>query len=125
MAAEQPSVLIVDDHAGFRSFARRLLQSAGFPVVGEAPDGASAIRAARELRPDVVLLDVLLPDISGFAVAEQLAGESPPPLVLLISSRTAADLGSRLHTARASGFIAKRDLSPETLSAAIAGRPPE
>jgi DNA-binding NarL/FixJ family response regulator len=120
----RPSVLIVDDHAGFRGFARRLLQSAGFPVVGEATDGRSALRAARELRPDVVLLDVLLPDMSGFAVAEELSTGAAPPLVLLTSSRAAADLGARLRTTPATGFIAKRDLSPASLSQAIAGRPP-
>jgi DNA-binding NarL/FixJ family response regulator len=119
-----PSVLIVDDHTGFRTFARRLLQSAGFPIVGEAADGASALRATRELRPDVVLLDVLLPDLSGFAVAEQLSAEPVPPVVLLISSRAAADFGGRLQSTSAAGFIAKRDLTPATLAAAIARTPP-
>ena len=58
-------VLIVDDHPTFRRFARRLLQDEGFVVVGEAGDGASALDAVRELRPEVVLLDVMLPDVSG------------------------------------------------------------
>jgi DNA-binding NarL/FixJ family response regulator len=115
----QPSVLIVDDHPTFRGFARRLLQSAGFNVVGEAPDGASALTAARELRPDVVLLDVLLPDTSGFVVAEELAADPAPPVVVLISSRSAADLGTRLRTTRAHGFITKSELTPDSLAAAI------
>ena len=68
-----PTVLIVDDHADFRAFARTLLEAGGFEVVGEARDGASALSAARALRPELVLLDVQLPDIDGFAVCEQLA----------------------------------------------------
>jgi DNA-binding NarL/FixJ family response regulator len=112
----QPSVLIVDDHATFRSFAHRLLQSAGFTVVGEAPDGASGLRAARRLRPDVVL-----PDTSGFAVADELAADPCRPLVILISSRSATDLATRLRTTPADGFITKNDLTPDSLAAAIRG----
>ena len=66
--AIRPTLLIVDDHAGFRALARRLLGSGGFDVVGEAADGRAAVTAARELRPDVVLLDIQLPDIDGFEV---------------------------------------------------------
>ena len=67
------TVLIVDDHAGFRGFARRLLEADGFTVVGEAGDGTSALAAVDDQRPEIVLLDVVLPDIDGFAVAERLA----------------------------------------------------
>ena len=70
-----PTVLIVDDHADFRAFARTLLEAGGFEVVGEAGDGASALVAARALKPGLVLLDIQLPDIDGFAVCEQLAGD--------------------------------------------------
>ena len=66
------TLLIVDDHAGFRTFARALLESEGYDVVGEAADGASAVAAARRLRPAIVLLDIALPDIDGFAVCEQI-----------------------------------------------------
>ena len=69
------TVLIVDDHPSFRASARMLLEAEGFEVIGEAEDAASALRATSELRPDLVLLDVQLPDGDGFSVAEQLTRE--------------------------------------------------
>jgi len=83
-------VLIVDDHDGFRSFAAALLQAEGFEVVGQAADGESALEAAERLRPDLVLLDVQLPDLDGFEVAERLTATSEPPAVVLVSTRDAA-----------------------------------
>ena len=90
------TVLIVDDHPTFRKYARRLLEHAGYEVVGEAENGATAIEAARAFRPMAVLLDVLLPDISGFAVADELAGTLAGGSVVLTSSRSARDLGAAL-----------------------------
>ena len=90
------TVLIVDDHGGFRESARALLEAEGFTVVGCAADGAAALAAVQRLRPEVVLLDVQLPDLDGFAVAEQLAAVPGPPRVVLISSRDAAAYGRRL-----------------------------
>jgi DNA-binding NarL/FixJ family response regulator len=109
-------VLIVDDHAGFRSQARALLEAEGFDVVGEASDGASALAAARELGADVVLLDVQLPDIDGFDVASQLSADAS---VVLVSSREAADYGSLVQACGACGFIAKADLSGASLRALL------
>ena len=94
----QTTALIVDDHPSFRRFARKLLESAGYVVVGDAEDGASAIDAVGTLRPDVVLLDVLLPDMSGFEVAKALAGRPERPLVVLTSSRSSSDLGQLVRT---------------------------
>ena len=115
----RPTVLIVDDHDGFRRSARALLEAEGFAVVGDAADGASAIAAVERLRPDVVLLDVQLPAMDGFAVAEQLAAAAHPPRVVLISSREAAAYGPRVSAAPVCGFLAKRELSGEALAALV------
>ena len=113
-------VLIVDDHEGFRASARALLEAEGFAVVGEAADGIGALTAVERLRPDVVLLDVQLPDLDGFSVAERLAAAPDPPRVVLISSRDAAAYGPRVQAAGARGFLAKRELSGASLAALVA-----
>jgi DNA-binding NarL/FixJ family response regulator len=113
-------LLIVDDHEGFRSFARTLFSAEGFEVTGEAPDGESALDAVRAKHPDVVLLDVQLPGIDGFEVARRLAAEPDAPAVVLTSSRQATDYGRRLMDAPARGFIAKQDLSGPALTSALA-----
>ena len=104
-------MLIVDDHPTFRKFARRLLEEAGFAVVGEAVDGGSAIEATLVLQPTAVLLDVLLPDVSGLEVAAILAASPDPPAVVLTSSRGADDLGAALGEAPSRGFIPKETFS--------------
>jgi DNA-binding NarL/FixJ family response regulator len=113
------TVLIVDDHPTFRRLARRLLEESGFDVVGEAASARSAIAAAGRLLPDVVLLDVLLPDASGIAVAEQLARRAPAPIVVLTSSRSEADLGAALRGVPARGFLPKAELSPSSFRAVV------
>ena len=114
-------MLVVDDHPRFRSFARRLLEAAGFTVVDEAQDGASALAAVRALRPDVVLLDVLLPDTTGFELAEALSVDPAGPVIVLTSSRTAADFDVSLARSSARGFIAKRDLTAAAFAALVDG----
>jgi DNA-binding NarL/FixJ family response regulator len=114
------TVLIVDDHPTFRRFARRLLERSGFSVVGEAGDGAAAIRAVRELRPEAVLLDVLLPDTSGLSVAAELADEDDAPVVVLTSSRSAQDLGVAVREAPARGFIPKASLTGAAFAELVA-----
>ena len=115
-----PSVLIVDDHADFRAFARALLAADGFEVVGEAHDGASALAAASLLKPGLVLLDIQLPDIDGFAVCEALARDGDAPVVVLTSSRDASSYRRRLGESSARGFIPKAELSGAGL-ASLAG----
>jgi DNA-binding NarL/FixJ family response regulator len=114
------TILIVDDHAGFRLRARALLEAEGFSVVGEEADGPSGLRAARSLRPDLLLLDIGLPDLEGFDIADQLAVEGPPPLVVLTSSRQASEYGPRLARSRVLGFIAKEELSGSAIRALAA-----
>jgi DNA-binding NarL/FixJ family response regulator len=114
------TVLIVDDHEGFRASATDLLEAEGFAVVGEATDGVGALAAVERLRPEVVLLDVQLPDVDGFTIAERLAAGPEPPRVVLISSREAAAYGPRLQAARVRGFLAKRELSGASLAALVA-----
>ena len=115
------TVLIVDDHAGFRTAARALLEASGFDVVGEAGDGASALAAVTELQPEIVLLDIQLPDIDGFAVAERLAEDGMPPAIVLTSSRDVTSFRRRLAANPAWSFIAKSELSGETVAAAVVG----
>src|SRR3954454_10091683 len=115
------TVLIVDDHASFRGLARRVLEAGGLTVVGEAQDGASALAATRALDPELVLLDVLLPDCDGFAVAERIAHTSARACVVLTSSRELDDLRARLERTSACGFLPKDELSGEAL-VAIASR---
>jgi DNA-binding NarL/FixJ family response regulator len=106
--------VIVDDHAAFRASAKTLLQDEGFQVVGEAEDGRSGLELARALDPDLVLLDVALPDLSGLEVAERLAGSRSK--IVLVSSRDPLDFGARFRRTRAAGFIPKDNLSAETLN---------
>lgn len=114
------SLLIVDDHAGFRASARALLEADGYIVLGEAGDGPSALVQSRLLHPQVVLLDVQLPGMDGFRVAERLAEERTPPTVVLISSRAPGTFRRRLESSSARGFIPKDELSGDRLGAVLA-----
>ena len=109
--------IVVDDHPAFRASARRLLELSGYEVVGEAADGASGLALARAHEPELVLLDIGLPDMSGFDVADELA-ESPSSIVF-VSSRDQRDLGPRARRSGALGFIPKDRLSEESLLAVV------
>ena len=112
------TVLIVDDHPAFRACASALLRAEGFDVVGDAENGVAGLRAANELHPDLVLLDVQLPDFDGFEVAERLrpTGDSA---VVLTSSRDAAEFGSLVARSGARGFIPKAELSGAAVAALL------
>ena len=115
-------ILIIDDSPAFRLQASAVLAADGFDVVGESVDGASGLRDARRLRPDLVLLDIGLPDLDGFEVATALASDGQPPYVVLTSSRDASEYGPRLTAATALGFIAKDELSGPAIRALSDGR---
>src|SRR3954462_1948537 len=114
------TLMIVDDHRSFRDAARRVLARDGFEVVGEAVDGESALAAIPQVRPDVVLLDVQLPGISGFEVASRLAASDDAPLIVMTSSRDGSDFGPLIEQSGARGFIPKADLSGSAICAVLA-----
>lgn len=113
------SVLIVDDHSEFRAVARELLEDAGYQVTGEAASAAEAIAAVAAQSPDIVLLDVGLPDGNGFEVASRISHRSGGPIVVLVSSREAEDYGRRVARSGARGFLSKSRLSAATLASVL------
>ena|ERR1700730_3250941 len=109
------TVMIVDDHASFRSLARRILESEGFDVVGEAADAEEADAVARRLRPELVLVDIELPGENGLSLATRLAARPGRPAVVLTSSRDVSDYGRRVAECGARGFIPKAELTGEAI----------
>jgi DNA-binding NarL/FixJ family response regulator len=114
--------LIVDDYEPFRAGAKALLELDGFEVVAEAGDGATGLALARDLDPELVLLDVQLGDMSGLEVAERLASEGPAMAVVLVSNRDPADFGKRLARSGALGFVPKDALSAQALQELLRSR---
>lgn len=118
-SAEMALILIVDDNSGFRATARALLECEGFEV-REAADGAEGARLAETIRPEVVLLDIGLPDLDGFAVAGLIARSPGAPPVILTSSRDGRDFGPLLDAGgTVLGFIPKAELSGEAIRALL------
>lgn len=109
------SVLIVDDHAGFRRHARRLLECEGYRVLGEAADCVSALEATSEITPELVLIDVHLPDADGFELADRIRALPDPPAVVLTSSRDGSELERCVRECGARGFVPKSELSREAI----------
>jgi DNA-binding NarL/FixJ family response regulator len=115
------TLLIVDDDARFRRFARQLLSGEGFTVVGEAGDGAGALRGVAALRPQAVLLDLQLPDVSGLQVARRItSGDGEGPAVVLTSTRDGATFASLTRESGARGFVGKLELSGAALRELVA-----
>jgi DNA-binding NarL/FixJ family response regulator len=113
------SVLVVDDHAGFRETVHQLLELEGYTVVGEAADGHSALLLARKLQPDIALIDVHLPDMDGFELTARLKSLENPPLVILTSSRDGVDFTTFVAKSGARGFVPKAELSREAIEGAL------
>jgi DNA-binding NarL/FixJ family response regulator len=114
------TVLIVDDHPSFRASARRMLEAEGYEILGEAEDGAAALAAVEQLGPNLVLLDVRLPDIDGFEVARRLlVADGQAPQIVLTSSNDPNDLGEAIGTSGARGFIPKGELTGAAVAALL------
>jgi DNA-binding NarL/FixJ family response regulator len=114
------TVLIVDDHPSFRVVAKTVLETDGFAVVGIASDGVSAVDETLRLAPDVVLLDVELPDIDGFEVAARLRQAGSRTAIVLASSRDGSDFGPLVAESGARGFVTKADLTGDVIRALVA-----
>jgi len=115
------TVVIVDDHPSFRASARAILEASEFEIVAEASNGAAALAAVAEHCPDVVLLDVQLPDMTGFEICDLLDEEAGRlPAIVLTSSRDLADYGDLVESSCARGFLPKAELSGEALAALVA-----
>ena len=113
------TVLIVDDHGGFRARARRLLEAEGFAVVGEAADGAAGVAAARRFAPDLVLLDLQLPDATASPSPPSCAAARARPVVVITSTRDAAEYGALARGNGARGFVPKAELCGAALDALL------
>lgn len=103
---------MVDDHEGFRTEARAVLEADGFAVVGEASTAAGAVAAAADLQPAVVVLDVGLPDESGLEVVGRIRAGSPASVIVLVSGRRVRDYGDRVARSGADAFLEKASLVP-------------
>ncbi len=114
------TILIVDDHPSFRAVARMMLETDGFAVVGTEEDGESGVAGTLRLQPDIVLLDVELPDIDGFEVAARLREAGSAAAIVLASSRERADFGSLVEESGARGFLTKADLTGDAIRRLVA-----
>ena len=117
-----PRIVIIDDDPDFLATVRLVLEGEGFVVVGEALNGLDGVAAATELDPDLVLVDVNLPDIDGLEVVERLAQRDGSPPVVLTSIHAAHDFGNLVERSRARGFITTADVTGEALTRFLEGR---
>jgi DNA-binding NarL/FixJ family response regulator len=115
-------ILVIDDNTAFRGALSQLLDTDCFVVIAGAATGASGVQLAREHKPDLVIVDVQLPDTDGFEVAERLVGLDLPLEVILTSGLDSSDLGTLVTDSSARGFIPKAELSAQAIDALLRGR---
>jgi DNA-binding NarL/FixJ family response regulator len=118
LAGPGSRVLVVDDTASIRTEIRLLLEDAGLEVVGEADHGAEGVMLARELRPDVVVMDVRMPILDGIAATSYITRELPGTRVIVFSAFDDAELAEAARAAGAAGFLTK-GTSPAAIAAAV------
>jgi len=117
LSAESISVLLVEDFIPFRTVTRSLLdEQPNFHVVGEVADGLEAVEKARQLRPDLILLDISLPRLHGFEVARRICNLVPSSRIVFLSQEMDADLISEAFNMGACGYVIKQQAETELLS---------
>lgn len=114
-------VLIVDDQPPFRAVAGQLISLIGWQLAGEAEDGESAVSAARALHPQLVLMDINLPGISGIEATRTIMDELPETRVVLLSTYAETDLPADARECGAIAYVHKEDLTPRVLRELLVG----
>jgi pilus assembly protein CpaE len=116
MTTSPLSVIIVDDQAPFRLAAKAVLRRMeGFELVGEAENGVEAISLAHELHPDLVLIDINMPEMGGIEATRLIMAERPETVVILCSTYGVSDLPPEAATSGARAYVHKEQLEAKTL----------
>jgi len=115
--ARANTIVIADDFAAFRSFVRSKLQENGFQNVAEASDGLEAVAKAAELQPDLLLLDIGMPNLDGIKAATQIRSIAPESRILFVSGNTDPDIVQSALSYGAAGYVCKSAINQELLPA--------
>lgn len=118
------SVLIVDDQVPFRLAARAVLRRTdGFELIGEAADGVEAVALAGQLRPDLVLMDINMPNMNGIDATRDIVATLPDTTVFLCSTYQRSDLPPEAETSGAAAYVNKEELTPDLVRTLWDARP--